>query len=78
MSLEPEPLVFGLKPSVVRSMGAVFAAHAEVEQAILYGSRAKGNFKRGSDIDLCLTGASLDLQLLLKIENQLDDLLLPY
>ncbi len=78
MSLELEPLVFGLKASVVRNMAAVFSAHPEVEQAILYGSRAKGNFKRGSDIDLCLTGAGLNMQLLLRIENQLDDLLLPY
>jgi len=78
MSPELEPLVFGLKPSMVHSMGAVFSAHPEVEQAVLYGSRAKGNFKRGSDIDLSLTGAGLTMPLLLKIENELDDLLLPY
>ena len=78
MSSEPEPLVFGLKTSVVHRMGAVFSAFPEVEQAILYGSRAKGNFRHGSDIDLCLIGARLNLPLLLKIENELDDLLLPY
>lgn len=78
MSHELEPIVFGLKSSVVRSMGAVFSAHPEVEQAILYGSRAKGTFRRGSDIDLCLTGAGLNMPLLLRIENELDDLLLPY
>ena len=49
-----------------------------MEKAILYGSRAKGNFKRGSDIDLCLVGARLSMALLLNIDNQLDDLLLPY
>jgi predicted nucleotidyltransferase len=27
-----------------------------VEKAILYGSRAKGNYKNGSDIDLTLRG----------------------
>ncbi|GJI92993.1 nucleotidyltransferase domain-containing protein [Duganella hordei] len=78
MSSELEPLVFGLKASVVRSMGAVFSEFPEVEQAILYGSRAAGNFKRGSDIDLCLIGTGLTTPLLLKLENQLDDLLLPY
>ncbi|WP_254442102.1 nucleotidyltransferase domain-containing protein [Duganella vulcania] len=75
---EPNPPAFGLKASVVHSMGAVFSTHPEVEQAILYGSRAKGNYRRGSDIDLCLTGAGLTMPLLLKIENELDDLLLPY
>ena len=59
-------------------MGAVFAETPEVEQAILYGSRAIGNFRRGSDIDLCLVGAGLTTQQLFKLENQLDDLLLPY
>ncbi|OEZ63240.1 nucleotidyltransferase domain-containing protein [Duganella sp. HH105] len=78
MPSELEPLLFGLKTSVVHSMGAVFSAFPEVTQAILYGSRAKGNFRRGSDIDLCLIGDGLNLPLLLKIENQLDDLLLPY
>lgn len=78
MSSESEPILFGLKASVVHSMGAVFSAHPEVEQAILYGSRAQGTFRRGSDIDLCLIGAGLNMPLLLTIENELDDLLLPY
>ncbi|MES2162317.1 MAG: nucleotidyltransferase domain-containing protein [Pseudomonadota bacterium] len=78
MSSESEPLVFGLKNSVVASICTVFSAYPEIEQVILYGSRAQGTFMRGSDIDLCLTGAGLNMPLLLKIENQLDDLLLPY
>lgn len=50
-----------------------------MEKAILYGSRAKGNYKNGSDIDLTLHGgASLTLDVLYKIINELDDLLLPY
>src|SRR5471032_3016554 len=69
---------FGLKSSAIDSINAVFAAHPEVEQAILYGSRAKGNYRPGSDIDLTLIGATLTMPLLLAIENELDDLLLPY
>jgi len=78
MSSDLELLVFGLKPSVVHDMNSVFSMFTEVKQVVLYGSRAKGNFRRGSDIDLCLIGDGLNLPLLLKIENQLDDLLLPY
>jgi len=44
----------------------------------LYGSRAKGNYKPGSDIDLTLKGIGLDLKLINKISIELDDLLLPY
>jgi predicted nucleotidyltransferase len=55
------------------------AHYPQVEQAILYGSRAKGNYKRGSDIDLTLQGgADLTLTVLYHIMDELDDLLLPY
>lgn len=78
MPPEPEPLAFGLKLGMVKRMRVVLATFPQVEQAILYGSRAKGNFKNGSDIDLCLVGPSLTLPVLLNIDNALDDLLLPY
>jgi predicted nucleotidyltransferase len=45
---------------------------------VLYGSRAKGNYRPGSDIDLTLLGESLNLTELQKIELELDDLMLPY
>jgi len=50
-----------------------------VQQAILYGSRAKGNYKEGSDIDLVLIGnEDLNDRLLARIDMEIDDLLLPY
>ncbi len=44
----------------------------------MYGSRAKGNYSAGSDIDITLKGEELDLEQLNKINIDLDDLLLPY
>ena len=55
-----------------------FGKYLEIDEAILYGSRAKGNCRNGSDIDLTLKGRNLTLSQLFKIETQLDDLLLPY
>lgn len=69
---------YGLKPTIFEQINRVFAAHPEIRQAVLYGSRAKGTYKAGSDIDLSLKGETLTLPLLLKIETELDDLLLPY
>ncbi len=70
---------YGLTPSVVERICSVLARYPQVEKAILYGSRAKGNYKRGSDIDLTLLGgADLDFSTLTRIMNDLDDLLLPY
>ena len=48
-----------------------------VEQVILYGSRAKGNYKEGSDIDLTLKG-NLTFDDLVKMSVTLDDLNLPW
>ena len=69
---------YGLKNKVIDKIKQVFKSYPEVEEAILYGSRAKGNYSNGSDIDLVLKGSKLDQTILRKIRRQLDDLLLPY
>lgn len=71
-------MIYGLKDEVVEAICKIFRAHPEVEKVILYGSRAKGNFKPASDIDLTFQGASLDLTIINQISWELDDLLLPY
>jgi predicted nucleotidyltransferase len=69
---------YGLSEGTLARIRGVLASHAEVERAVLYGSRAKGNYRVGSDIDLCLMGETLTLAEQLRIESELDDLLLPY
>jgi predicted nucleotidyltransferase len=71
-------LKYGLNDKTITRIQTVLSAFPEVDKAVLYGSRAKGNFKTGSDIDLTLYGSGLSLTILHKIENELDDLLLPY
>ena len=71
-------MTFGLKDEVIDKIVAVFSLFPEVEKAILYGSRAKGNYKQGSDIDIALVGKKINLTILNKIELVLDDLFLPY
>ena len=73
-----QPVRFGLKEQVIQEIVDVLKKHPEVESAILYGSRAMGNFRPGSDIDLTLTGKSLTYQTVARIEDEIDDLLLPY
>jgi len=70
---------FGLKETVIEKLCKVFAKYPQVSKAVLYGSRAKGNYKNGSDIDLTLHGgADLTLNILYKILDEIDDLLVPY
>ena len=70
--------LFGLPEDVLKKIRAVFAKYNEVKKVILYGSRARGTYRPSSDIDLCIEGEMLSLTQLLKIENELDDLLLPW
>ena len=68
----------GLTGRVVSQIAGVLERFPAVERAVLFGSRAKGVHKPGSDIDLALQGIGLTWRVLGKIEDQLDDLLLPY
>jgi uncharacterized protein len=71
------PARFGLGEETIKKINAVFSRYPEIESVVIYGSRVKGTHQPASDIDLTIKG-SLDLSKVLKIESQLDDLLLPY
>jgi uncharacterized protein len=68
----------GLPQGTVNRITGVLERFPEVDQAILFGSRAKAAHKPGSDIDLALIGTGLDWRVVGKIYDALDDLLLPY
>jgi len=68
----------GLSEQTIEKICGIFASHPAIDKAVLYGSRAKGNFRPGSDIDLSLFGQGLSTKELDEIDKELDDLLLPY
>lgn len=68
---------FGLKEEVIEQIQDVLRRHPEVEAAVLYGSRAKGTYHEGSDIDLSLSG-DISFASLGDIVDELDELLLAY
>lgn len=78
MTITGDATVTGLNPNVLNALQNEFARIPQVQQARVYGSRAKGNYRPGSDIDIALFGSALTPQHLLTLENRLDDLLLPY
>lgn len=69
---------YGLRENVLEDIINIFAKHSKVEKVLLYGSRAKGNYKRGSDIDLTLVGKNINMQDINRIYLELDELYLPY
>ncbi|MDP3559351.1 MAG: nucleotidyltransferase domain-containing protein [Legionellaceae bacterium] len=72
------PSEFGLPPTAIQALQNIFKLHSKIEQVILYGSRAMGSYRTGSDIDLCLIAPTLTFTEQLSLENKIDDLLLPW
>jgi predicted nucleotidyltransferase len=69
----------GLTANDLQQILLVLKQSAEVEQAVIFGSRAKGNFKTGSDVDLALKGKNLSPEAVTHIAYLLnEETLLPY
>ena len=51
--------LFGLKADDLKRIISVLTRENEVDEAIIFGSRAKGNYKPGSDLDMALKGEKL-------------------
>ena len=69
---------FGLSDSTIAIIQGVFELYPQIDKVIVYGSRAKGNYRPGSDIDLTLFGNELNQRHCSDIAEELDELLLPY
>lgn len=69
---------FGLSDSVIGELQDVFRRHANISKVLIFGSRAKGNYREGSDIDLVAIGNDLDYSQLIKILTEIDNLDLLY
>lgn len=69
--------MYGLSSIELQQIRQVFASQPAVKEVWLYGSRARGDYKPYSDIDIMLVG-DLTISHLADMETKLDDLLLPY
>jgi predicted nucleotidyltransferase len=69
---------FGLKDETILKIQSAFIKFPGIEKVVIYGSRAKGNYRNGSDIDITLFGKELSLQILLRLMNEIDELNTPY
>lgn len=69
---------FGLAEELISKLSSVFRRHEEIEEVVIYGSRAKGNFRPGSDIDLTFKGKKVEPSILGTIAQEIDDLNSPY
>lgn len=70
---------FGLSDQSYKLLLGAFKRYRQVEEVILFGSRAKGNYKKGSDIDLAIKGKNCTASLALDIKGFInEELAVPY
>lgn len=65
---------FGLSEAEHKAINAVFAADVRIAKVWLFGSRAKGTHREGSDIDLAIKADGYGFADLLRLMTQLDAL----
>lgn len=70
--------MFGLSEQVVEDLRKVFSQYDNLEKVVIFGSRAKGNYREGSDIDLALYGHDLTFRQLMQVCSDIDRLELLY
>lgn len=69
---------FGLSEEVISGLAEAFDSATEVDEVIIFGSRAKGNHSEGSDIDLAAKGRDVTLDTILDIKIKIEELGLLY
>ncbi len=70
--------MFGISEEVIHDICGVFKQHPNIQKVLIFGSRAKGNYSEGSDIDLAAFGTNISFNELMDINIQIEDLGLLY
>ena len=71
-------LKFGLEEKVIDQIVDIIKEYDEVEKVKIFGSRARGDYKNQSDIDIALYGEKLTNSINTNIFYDIDKLYLPY
>lgn len=70
--------LYGLRVEIIDKIVQTIKKNLKIQKIILFGSRAKGAYKKGSDIDISIVSEDLSLKELNQLKVMLDDLMLPY
>ncbi|NWJ51042.1 MAG: restriction endonuclease subunit S [Bacteroidetes bacterium] len=65
---------FGLEEHIIDQITKIFEANAKVDKAFIFGSRAKGNYRPDSDVDIAIQGFDIVLDDILKLSIALDEI----
>lgn len=66
--------MFGLKEYIINNIQSILSKYNEIEKAVIFGSRARGDYKKTSDIDIAIFSDNITSTRLNLLRNDLDDL----
>lgn len=69
---------FGIPSESFKMIISILKKNNKIKEIYLFGSRAKGNYKKGSDIDIAIVADSFSFEELNQIRVEINDLILPY
>ncbi len=73
-----EKNLYGVPVKIFQSIVATIYKNKKIKKVVLFGSRAKGNYKKGSDIDIAVFSKNLSYNEFMKIKVDLAELMIPY
>ena len=62
----------------MQTIKSILSSYQDVETVYLFGSRAKGNFRLGSDVDLAIMNEGVSTKTVTKLQNEFIDSSLPF
>ena len=68
---------FGLSEREINTIREIFKKYPDIEAVYIFGSRAKGSFKEGSDIDLAVINEGVDTMTIARIKGEFEESSLP-
>lgn len=73
-----ETTATGLTEQQLAILSKACARYPEIEEAVIFGSRAKGNYKPGADIDIAIKGPRVTRRTVASLHSDLEDTTLPF
>lgn len=65
--------MFGLSTQDLNYIISVLKQIPQIEKAIIFGSGAQGNYKKGSDVDIAIVGEEVNFNIVAHLHSKLEE-----
>ena len=69
---------FGIDDWILKNIIEIVKKYDEIERVLVFGSRARGDYKKTSDIDIAIVGKNITHTINTKVFNEINDIYMPY